>query len=794
MSLLPLPRRPLSSLPMFVSVCFLLLLSFSLLFILAVLWLSSSSSSSSSSFSTTYYRYHPTIFSFSTTSISRVIGVRAIATAIVDVESDRDRDSADDWDDDIDTDSSDAVADDIDIDRLHDAWLCLLYAQYLHPVSIRVIEGAVSEKQLRADRNPKYTALNRRCAQSQSQSEPQAQAQQQHQQLLQQRFECRWRVLVNRTLSWFRGRIGLQRMESDEDNDDDHDSDDDEDEREDDDVTLRLRLQHFQSIAQTDTDFRALTAIRRMFFISEPASANNSSSSSPSPSPSSQLQRIFRTLFHAHLQSLSLRKLMLIHVSKSAGTSICSTMGGALHRRTTTSNCNLKPWTAQVLHAKDNGFMGTTTCEQLWRLSRNFDMIASERAMHGNQQSLIPNHCSQFAYLIAIRDPIERIASYFYEINHCISEQYLPTEMLVRRRISRRMSRSRRMILRGKRRRRTISQQRTASEIANTNSIADSDLRPGRQLQRDLSQASAQWTIELRKQFRSSSGFRVLRVNNALYSHLLVDKDYRGLIRSLFESEGDDDSGDQSARMLTKARGTDTYFYWLNSNPENETMSEWAAAAPSESESKQFAWKTSASQSNRLNVRFIRGFSSNIYTRFIGFEHRTLNSSWDAYHARTDELPIDAFINAARFLLKTDFVLPLKKGGRQQAMTHDIWRFVYEIMAQSVKRSSTQSQSQSQFDYTRVSFPSIVSAIAKGNSRNSAISWGHKRDSAHEQPHRTVRVSSASILAQWAADEREMQLLRDKNEMDTQLLALAQMIADADVRFYETITDAVMEM
>ena len=56
---------------------------------------------------------------------------------------------------------------------------------------------------------------------------------------------------------------------------------------------------------------------------------------------------------------------------------------------------------------------------------------------------------------------------------------------------------------------------------------------------------------------------------------------------------------------------------------------------------KKYAIKTTQGFKDRVNKRLIRGYCSNIYTRFIGFEHNDLESVYDALYEMSDKLNIN---------------------------------------------------------------------------------------------------------------------------------------------------------
>ena len=100
-----------------------------------------------------------------------------------------------------------------------------------------------------------------------------------------------------------------------------------------------------------------------------------------------------------------------IHLSKSAGTTICRTfkknnIGVDKH------NCNIIPYNGPMFLSK-NRDLGPISCDKIYKIARknNYKLIARESPMHGNAISKYPDLCNNFIYLFPFRSPIERILS-----------------------------------------------------------------------------------------------------------------------------------------------------------------------------------------------------------------------------------------------------------------------------------------------------------------------------------------------------------------------------------------------
>eukprot|EP01083_Nonionella_stella_P186876 685409_1 len=100
-----------------------------------------------------------------------------------------------------------------------------------------------------------------------------------------------------------------------------------------------------------------------------------------------------------------------IHLSKSAGTTICATFrtNGAMVSK---SNCNVKPYTGAMFIPR-NKDKGPQSCGFMTRLAKRhgYKLIASEGPMHGNNRHLHPELCDSFIYILPFRNPLERLLS-----------------------------------------------------------------------------------------------------------------------------------------------------------------------------------------------------------------------------------------------------------------------------------------------------------------------------------------------------------------------------------------------
>ena len=98
-----------------------------------------------------------------------------------------------------------------------------------------------------------------------------------------------------------------------------------------------------------------------------------------------------------------------IHMSRSAGTTICATFkvnGVTIPKH----NCNIPGGRAFFF----NRDQGQTSCEQKRSIQKTYGykLVAAERPMHGNGVASHPELCDDFIYILSFRYPIERILSF----------------------------------------------------------------------------------------------------------------------------------------------------------------------------------------------------------------------------------------------------------------------------------------------------------------------------------------------------------------------------------------------
>eukprot|EP01084_Bolivina_argentea_P144514 253528_1 len=120
----------------------------------------------------------------------------------------------------------------------------------------------------------------------------------------------------------------------------------------------------------------------------------------------------------------------LIHVSKSAGTSICQTQRtiGYKQLKDLGTNCNI-PGHGVPMKNEDIGDLSCSELEYI-RETENIEFMASERPMTGYTISNKPTLCNKYHYILPIRDPLRRIASTLSEYNTV--RQYFPFQILIK--------------------------------------------------------------------------------------------------------------------------------------------------------------------------------------------------------------------------------------------------------------------------------------------------------------------------------------------------------------------------
>ena len=268
----------------------------------------------------------------------------------------------------------------------------------------------------------------------------------------------------------------------------------------------------------------------------------------------------------------------LIHLSKSAGTSICRTQRdiGYAQLKDLGTNCNIPGYGVPI----KNQDIGPLSCNELEHIreSEDIEFIASERPMDGHKISNKPTLCSKYHYIFPIRNPLRRIASTLIEYNTV--KNYFPFQMLT---------------------------------IYGDN---DKGFDP----------------IQYAKSQRFRCFKRLITLNhNKTYGSLRNIDDYNDFVTHLFENEEKEDQVDvvwHNNFNCRKESNLDDEYHNLYKH-EDQTYITWLG------DDRKYAIKITEGFKDRSNVSLLRGYSSNTYTRWIGYQR--MNGSETTYDAIFDK-------------------------------------------------------------------------------------------------------------------------------------------------------------
>ena len=158
-----------------------------------------------------------------------------------------------------------------------------------------------------------------------------------------------------------------------------------------------------------------------------------------------------------------------------------------------------------------------------------------------------------------------------------------------------------------------------------------------------------------------------------------------------------------------------------------------------------YAIKVSRSYRKQINISLVRGYMSNIYTRFLGYEHRNNKESLDSLFVKSRDIGIQHMLNTIELMMKIEHVLPFNN-----SFDHNIWKYTLYL-------------------------------LKKGNGHSQR--WLKWYKTAGSGSNWKDGISSKEIMEYWS-NTQEMNVLNDKNMIDMQLFRLAWYIADVDVKFY----------
>eukprot|EP01083_Nonionella_stella_P156919 508701_1 len=495
----------------------------------------------------------------------------------------------------------------------------------------------------------------------------------------------------------------------------------------------------------------------------------------------------------------------LIHISKSAGSTVCATQKYVGYQQLLYSgtNCNIEFHGAPIKNPDE----GVFSCAQIEAIQRAGDteFLSSERPMTGHGTSNKPTLCDKYHYILPVRHPLSRVASTVNEYR--LDKLYFPFEILIRKegnvtlyfqKNNIRYTRPRRK--RGSRRYKRVRK------------------RHSRKLNAQL----------LLKSSHASCPETVVTIDTeTFYAPLNDQEDFMDFVSHLFENEKETDDMEEKKwqnnfrcqqrtnldhKEQTRYRYDDmTYLTYLG-------------------EDKKYAIKTTEGFKHRSNVALMRGYCSNINTRWIGYQRKEGgNASYDAIFEKSYNINVTHWVNAVEFMMRTDYVMPF-----ESKFEHDIWKFTLKDLwdfvpsgyrdnsdmrrrlrgrlgnkahqetvhraraIRKIRNSIKEDESAAKANRHRKIYTlrhgrshqlheglryKRKSMIMNGKFRNpgSMTEWAHSHVASDSRYH----VSTQTIMSVWTDEEKEF--IMRKNLLDVQLFKMAMWIAQVDVTFYEDV-------
>ena len=162
---------------------------------------------------------------------------------------------------------------------------------------------------------------------------------------------------------------------------------------------------------------------------------------------------------------------------------------------------------------------------------------------------------------------------------------------------------------------------------------------------------------------------------------------------------------------------------------------------------------------SKMNPTFLTGLLSNLYTRWIGYDHDGNDNNDGMLQAlfvdyRAMEVDAEMYLqNAQRVLIGYDYVIPLDAD--EFNSTHFIWQYYAKEVKKHILRLDIKEQ-------------------------NEYFEWPHEN-------HHVDGPMSTQGLMDVFEKSGELDLLIERNQIDIKLFAFAKQLANADMLFYEMI-------
>ena len=205
---------------------------------------------------------------------------------------------------------------------------------------------------------------------------------------------------------------------------------------------------------------------------------------------------------------------------------------------------------------------------------------------------------------------------------------------------------------------------------------------------------------------------------------------------------------------------------------------------------RKYCIKTTEGFKDRNNASLIRGYCSNTVSRWVGYR-RANDSPWtyDAIFAPSQDIGVDALLNAMFFALESDYVMPFAAKFEHEIWEwtlRDLWDFGPKRRRRRLRRNLVSPKQQEVInrrarDRTKRDLrrPSVRKRSQRNAAEVSRTEWEHDHVSKDEH-----RVSSTNVMDSWS--QKEKSFIKSMNLLDYQLYAMAIRIADADVLFYKS--------
>ena len=186
-------------------------------------------------------------------------------------------------------------------------------------------------------------------------------------------------------------------------------------------MLLNKTIAYFSTIyIPSNHNHRDLLSMQRMIMLIHSKVSNIDNASSFNKAMDGIIK--FQTLkSHMHQK----RAFFNIHISKSAGTTLCDTAHLNAKYDAPKENCNIHGMGTPIKTPE----YAAKSCKEIESMAQNFTFFAQESPMSGHHTSLKPTLCDNYFYILSVRRPITRIAS---TLTAWSTEHYWPFQILIK--------------------------------------------------------------------------------------------------------------------------------------------------------------------------------------------------------------------------------------------------------------------------------------------------------------------------------------------------------------------------